>query len=398
MTKRWQAYSRETGIALITLILLTGTSLAEEPRPRGVLSTWETEQGPTPEPQQPTEERKPGFPGPIYVGASVDFYSVFNANRPWSGQNQLRNFDTKANGVRFSLLEFVAERSVEARKQPLGFRVDVNSGPTTRLVHSLEPGRPGRLQYLQQAYVSYAAPLGSGLTVDFGKFVTPAGLEVIETKDNWNYSRSLLFAWAIPYYHAGARAKYVVSSSLAVTGFLVNGWNNVRDNNGSKTVAGQVTFNPTSKSSITQTLVVGNERNEGEGSREVSDTIVTYAFSPRVSAAANFSYGQDRSSESNSRWHGLAAYTRVNLSERWTVSPRVEYFNDPDGFSTGTSQLLHEATVTVEHRFLDNVLLRFEARRDRSNTDFFETHDPAVMNRHQTTVLGGILFRFEHKR
>ena len=33
-----------------------------------------------------------------------------------------------------------------------------------------------------------------------------AGAEVIETHSNWNYSRSLLFAWAIPYYHMGLRA------------------------------------------------------------------------------------------------------------------------------------------------------------------------------------------------
>ena len=40
--------------------------------------------------------------------------------------------------------------------------------------------------------------------MDFGKFVTSAGAEVIESKDNWNYSRSLLFAYAIPYWHFGA--------------------------------------------------------------------------------------------------------------------------------------------------------------------------------------------------
>ena len=38
-----------------------------------------------------------------------------------------------------------------------------------------------RWQYMQQAYVSVRAPLGSGLTIDAGKFVTPAGAEVIET-------------------------------------------------------------------------------------------------------------------------------------------------------------------------------------------------------------------------
>jgi len=41
--------------------------------------------------------------------------------------------------------------------------------------------------------------VGSGLAI-------PAGAEVIESNANWNYSRSLLFSWAIPYYHMGFRA------------------------------------------------------------------------------------------------------------------------------------------------------------------------------------------------
>ena len=40
-------------------------------------------------------------------------------------------------------------------------------------------------------------PVGRGLTLDVGKFVTQHGAEVIESKDNWNYSRSFMFALAI---------------------------------------------------------------------------------------------------------------------------------------------------------------------------------------------------------
>ena len=99
-----------------------------------------------------------------------------------------------------------------------------------------EPGGTNYLKYVQQAYVSYLVPAGKGLTVDFGKFVTWNGAEVIESKDNWNYSRSLLFALAIPYYHMGARVGYAVNDKVSVTGFLVNGWNSVKDNNDAKTV------------------------------------------------------------------------------------------------------------------------------------------------------------------
>ena len=42
---------------------------------------------------------------------------------------------------------------------------------------------------------------------DAGKFVTPIGAEVIESQDNWNYTRSILFGYAIPFYHLG-RARH----------------------------------------------------------------------------------------------------------------------------------------------------------------------------------------------
>ena len=79
---------------------------------------------------------------------------------------------------------------------------------------------------MKEAYLEYMAPIGKGLQINVGKFVTPAGAEVIETKDNWNYTRGILFAWAIPYFHTGLSAKYAFNRKFALTGYLVNGWNN----------------------------------------------------------------------------------------------------------------------------------------------------------------------------
>ena len=67
--------------------------------------------------------------------------------------------------------------------------MDFGAGDTANLVNAFEPGGTDFLKYVQQAYVSFLAPAGKALTIDFGKFVTPAGAEVIESKDNFNYSR-----------------------------------------------------------------------------------------------------------------------------------------------------------------------------------------------------------------
>jgi hypothetical protein len=52
------------------------------------------------------------------------------------------------------------------------------------------------------------------------------GAEVIESQDNWNYTRSTLFGYAIPFYHLGVRASMPVNDKLSLAGFVTNGWNN----------------------------------------------------------------------------------------------------------------------------------------------------------------------------
>jgi len=92
------------------------------------------------------------------------------------------------------------------------------------------------MRNIEQAFISFKPPKGKGFQLDFGKFVTSAGAEVIETKDNWNYSRSILFAWAIPYYHFGVRTSVPMGKIFTGGVQLVNGWNNVEDNNSGKTI------------------------------------------------------------------------------------------------------------------------------------------------------------------
>src|SRR5207245_5636152 len=159
----------------------------------------------------------------------VDGYYGYNFNKPVSGKNLYRNFDFNHN--QFSLN--YAELAIEQKPGPVGFRADIGFGDAATWVHTSEPAGLNAYRHLQQAYLSGSH---KKLQVDFGKFVMPAGAEVIETKVNWNYSRSLLFAWAIPYYHAGVRTTVPVGSHFTAGFQLVNGWNNVEDNNSRKTI------------------------------------------------------------------------------------------------------------------------------------------------------------------
>src|SRR5258708_3820838 len=188
---------------------------------------------PTPAPAPP-----PWSVGGIDFSGLVDGYYLFNNNHPGPApiQNTLYNFDVKAN--QFSLN--MAKLSMSHAAEPVGFQVDLGFGRAFDIIHAGEaaasPDTPAIMRNIEQAFVSWK-PKGkdSGFQMDFGKFVTSAGAEVIESHSNWNYSRSLLFAWAIPYYHFGLRA--TETKGHFTGGFqVVNGWNNVEDNNSGKTL------------------------------------------------------------------------------------------------------------------------------------------------------------------
>src|SRR5207237_6641234 len=92
-----------------------------------------------------------------------------------------------------------------SKESPLGFTVTGTLGKTADLVHLTEPGGMNTYKYLQQVYGTAVLGGKTPITLDFGKFVTWTGLEVIGSTSNDNYSNSLLFTLAIPFYHTGLR-------------------------------------------------------------------------------------------------------------------------------------------------------------------------------------------------
>src|SRR5204862_309130 len=132
----------------------------------------------------------------------------------------------------------------------------------------------GDNSYLQQAFVSYLAPLGTGLRFDFGKFVTHLGYELIEGYDGYNdnYSRSLLFNYAIPLTHTGVKASYSISPKVSLMAMVVNGWDDAIDNNSSKSVGAQLMVKPADPVALYVNYIGGPENSDDNSSiRHVHD-------------------------------------------------------------------------------------------------------------------------------
>ena len=305
----------------------------------------------------------------VDISGFVDAYCSENFAQPTSQTNRLRNFDIAENQFNLSLVEVVFQK----KAAPVGFRLDVDYGTANDIVQS---GVSGTGSLLQQAYLTAVVPVGSGLTVDVGKFVTHMGYEVIESKDNANYSRSFLFAWAIPYYHTGARIGYSFSSAFSATLHIVNGWNSAIDNNTSKTLGLTLNYAPLSTTSIVLNLIGGHENLTAAeyGARNVADFIVNHQLTDAFSLGLNADYGEAQTYGGLKIWKGTAIYGRYAMTDKTALAVRGEIFDDPQGYALGLGAKsdVKEITGTYEYKFADALLLRGELRYDLSNVPAFD--------------------------
>jgi hypothetical protein len=95
-------------------------------------------------------------------------------------------------------------------------------------------------------------------------------------------------------------------------------------------------------------------------------------------------------------WNGIAGYARVQANKWFVVAPRVEWFQDPQGFMTGAAQTLKEVTLTSEVKVAANILWRIEFRRDVSDVASFK-QDTGAFVKHQNTIGFGLLYSFSTK-
>lgn len=257
---------------------------------------------------------------------------------------------------------------------------------------------------ITQAFAQYAT---GPVTVIAGKFVTSAGAEVINSTANPNYSRSILFGYAIPFTHTGLRASYAATDTFTLVGGVNQGWDVIKDTNSSKTFELGGLFAPTKAFSLSAMGHFGRERVGGligtgpEGQRNLIDLVATYNATDKLTLILNYDYAtQDNTATvtpnaaTKSKWHGVAGYVNYQLTEQWRLSFRAEYFNDGDGYRTGVAQKWKEATLTLGYSPLKNLDLRAEVRADRSNVPAFIDSNNTTASNNQNSFGLQAIYKF----
>ena len=328
----------------------------------------------------------------LSINGMFDMYFSKNLNNPESHINGYRNFDVTENQFDVNLAKVVFQKPAA----PIGFRLDLAFGHAMDLVNSdASLGYEKSLRNIEQAYFTAVVPWGNGLTINAGKMVTHMGGEVIETASNINYSRSLLFAYAIPYFHLGVMASYPFSPQFSATFYVYNGWNNIVDNNKEKTFGAEIIWNPIPEITFIQNWIGGAEETGSTKKRHVFDSIINYQTCDALFFTLNADYGQEALYPSGyAIWKGIALTGKYQFNDKSTFGLRTEVYDDYSGFTTGSIQTLKEITLTYEYKFSSMLLTRIEYRRDWSTIPSFEDENGVMTKDNQNTFLIGSVISF----
>ena len=344
-------------------------------------------------PVQQWLQRSPEWARDIRPFAYVESSYVFNVTGAGrGGTNELRLYDYDE-GFTFNAAAFSLKRDPSER-HPFGFGLTLTAGIDSQKNHSLGifRGRDDQFPFrntsrfdVLEAYVSARVPLGSGLTLSGGKFVSLLGYENPEGPLNLNESRGYLYTFAGPTTVTGGFASYTFLGWLTVGAGLVTGSDVTADNNSTPSVTGELAVELPNGFSAALGWLAGPEQ-DGQNSnlRYVLDLVLSYTGLERTILALEATYGHEEHdaflrslatrANTNAAWWGWALYAAYEWTSRIRTAARQEYFQDTDGARTGFGSMLRlwSTTLTADYRIWKGLEVRLEYRHDSADEKVFK--------------------------
>ncbi|MGH9429934.1 MAG: outer membrane beta-barrel protein [Terriglobia bacterium] len=378
--------------------------------------------------QAPAGSTTPSLLSGTTLNFDLDGYYGYNFNHPVGGVNLLRAYDVLSNNFSLNQAGMIVERSADAsQNRPFGFRVDLMFGQATDTLQGspVNEPRPQIYRNVYQAYGTYIVPVGSGLTIQFGKWASSLGTEGNYTKDQSNYSRAFFYNF-LPFYHMGLLASYAVNSRVTVQYWLVNGANATESFNNGRSNAFAFIVTPNSTTSLHLNYFEGDQQrayvpnlNPGiptlptqpglsttpvqptpNGREHIFDSYASWKAANKLSFTGEGDYVINRafSLARPAEVAGGAGYVKYQFTPAFDLAGRFEFLADQEGLFSGKTQDLKESTLTATYEFGEGFQLRGEFRRDFSNQPFFLTNLPNVFKRDQNTATLGMIWWSGGKR
>jgi len=348
----------------------------------------------------------------IGIGGYFDTSYTWSSNHPKSPANiSGRYFDKDQNKIEFNDFHIALDKA--EKDWGVGFHLSGDFGRTGELLREAtlwgksfhkEPSAE-----LRESYITTTIPVGEGIQFKGGLFVTPLGTEILLNPGNYNdeISRSFAFNFAIPLRHLGTLFTYPALKTLSVSGGLVTGWDDPRDNNGSPSFLGGVNFTPSDVFGLASNIVVGPEQTRNTHNQRITwSNVATIKPMDPLTVLLEYTFGSEHQALTptglkNAQWYAFAAVGSWAWTERFSTAVRTELFLDQgasrtQGFAASTpvhNVSLGEVTLAGTYKFTKMLLGRAELRQDWANRPVYKKGSTGA-DSNQTTLAVQLLYQY----
>lgn len=343
------------------------------------------------------------LPKSFQFGGFIDSYYLFNRNL---SKDTERNFTTQAvrNGefnVNLAYIDAKVEEKNYRGRLAFQWGTSVNANYAAELVTD-KYSNQNSVKNIQEAYTGFK--IARDTWVDAGIFFGNIGHESWISQNNVTYTRAFALDY-VPYYSSGVRFTHKFSDKLSGQIQILNGWQNITDNNKDKSFCSQIKYLLTPNLVLTLNQFVGNEapNNERKQIRLYQNSILEWILSDRFSLIGQFDIGaqkakqsfvyepwlgaydsslgdyRETTSQAYRQWYHGTIWVSFKITPEYRLSFRLERFYDPLQVmvTTGTRNgfMSNGYTATFDILTFDPGLLRFEYVYRRSADSVFAYRD-----------------------
>jgi hypothetical protein len=212
-------------------------------------------------------------------------------------------------------------------------RIALQAGTSVQANYLTEPAvgqySGGSLaRHIQEAVVGVR--MREGVWIDAGVMLSHIGSESWVSRENPTYTRSLIADYA-PYYQSGVKLTWDVRADFTAQVTVVNGWQNISENNGDKSFGARLDWALTPHISLAYYSLLGNEQADTATARlRLFNGLSAKWESEELSVTATFNGGREaRPGLNPASWWGTSLITRLQMTERTSISGRFETYSDP---------------------------------------------------------------------
>jgi putative OmpL-like beta-barrel porin-2 len=375
-------YGSRLALAALLSAFTAPAGLAAQSGASAPADTVAKKPDPPPPPVNHLETALAGFKLTGYAAGSYAYSGRSSGDTAIVG----RLYDRIQNRFMLNALAVVLDKPYDPVKLSAGFHTELLVGQDATVIQSggFNLGSQADLPHL---YVTLNVPTasGNGLQFKVGRIPTLLGLEVIETVANPNWSEGNQFIYVENFTALGVSVETKFNNYVDAQFRVINGWDQVSDNNNRKSLMGRVGIYP---DALTSLGIVGYWGPEEAGINTANRYGVEGLLWRKLGKAAVWvqgDYGKEQANAAladptqDAQWWALGGWVTYDFSTSVGLALRGDYVNDENGartngvfgFRPNIGQRFGSGTATLNIRAWPSAVVRPEVRYDRSTLGTF---------------------------